>query len=293
MLDVLDESRAPSAPMKIAIVADSHLAPDARAFNANWAAAGAFVRSVKADLTVHLGDITVDGLADPAQFAHALDLSADWPTPIRYLPGNHDIGDNPPGPNVASNHPLDGGRLADFRAAFGPDYWVVDSDGWRVIGLNAQLFGTESDDEREQWVWLAELIAQPQLLPVILMMHKPLFQHSPADEAPHHRYVPAIPRARLVDLLSHPSLRAVISGHTHQYRDWTVAGVRHIWVPSTAYYFPDEIQDRIGEKVVGVGLLELSLNAYRFHLVCPDGVERHSVLDHPVYPELAARARRA
>ena len=278
--------------MRIAIVADSHLAPDARAFNANWAAVSAFVHREKADLTVHLGDITVDGLADPAQFGHALDLSADWSTPIRYLPGNHDIGDNPPGAHVASKHPLDGSRLADFRAAFGPDYWAVDSDGWRVIGLNAQLFGTESDAEREQWAWIAELVARPRPLPLILMMHKPLFQDSPADEMPHHRYVPAIPRARLVELLSRVSLRAVISGHTHQYRDRTVAGVRHIWVPSTAYYLPDEIQDRIGEKIVGVGVLELSRDAYRFQLVCPDGVERHSALDHPVYPELAARARR-
>src|SRR5262249_1268577 len=175
----IDEGSGASASMKIAIVADSHLAPDARAFNANWAAVRAFVRSEKADLTVHLGDITVDGLADPVQFAHALDLCTDWPTPIRYLPGNHDIGDNPPGPDVASKHPLDGGRLTDFRAAFGPDYWAVDSDGWRVIGLNAQLFGTDGDGEREQWAWLGELVAQPPLLPVILMMHKPLFQNSP------------------------------------------------------------------------------------------------------------------
>jgi len=278
--------------MKIAIVADSHLAPAAPAFNENWAAVAAFVRSENVDLTVHLGDITVDGLTDLPQFAHALDLSKDWPTPIRYLPGNHDIGDNPPGPNVAPEHPLDGSRLAQFRAAFGADYWFVDADGWRVIGLNAQLFGTESDSEREQWAWLSEVVAQPQGLPLILMMHKPLFQDSPADEAPHHRYVPAIPRARLVDLLSRLSLRAILSGHTHQYRDRVVAGVRHIWVPSTAYYFPDEIQDRIGEKVVGVGVLDLSRDSYRFNLVCPDGVERHSVLDHPVYPELAARARR-
>ena len=278
--------------MKIAIVADSHLAPAVPAFNSNWAAVRAFVGGKKIDLTVHLGDITVDGLTDPSQFAHALDLSTDWPTPIRYLPGNHDIGDNPPGPNVASKHPLDGSRLAQFRAAFGPDYWVVDSESWRVIGLNAQLFGTEGDSEREQWAWLSDVLLQPRVLPVILMMHKPLFQDSPADEAPHHRYVPARPRARLVDLLSRHSLQAIISGHTHQYLDRVVAGVRHIWVPSTAYYFPDEIQDRIGEKVVGVGLLELTGESYRFDLVCPDGVERHSVLDHSVYPELAARARR-
>jgi 3',5'-cyclic AMP phosphodiesterase CpdA len=280
--------------MKIAVAADSHLAPHAHAFNRNWAAVGTFVQATNADLTVHLGDITVDGLADPAQFAHARAISANWPTAIHYLPGNHDIGDNPPGPAVAPKHRLDSGRVGDFRAVFGPDYWVLDADGWRVIGLNAQLFGTESGSETEQWAWLTEVVAECRALPVIVLLHKPLFQDSPADATPHHRCVPAAPRRHLLDLLAHVSLRAVISGHTHQYRDRTIAGIRHIWVPSTAFYLPDEIQDRVGENVTGVGVLELSRDALRFHLVCPDGVERHSALDHPVYPELiAARARLA
>ena len=64
-----------------------------------------------------------------------------------------------------------------------------------------------------------------------------------------------------------------------------------MWVPSTAVYLPDEIQDRVGEKVTGLGVLDLSPGACRFHLVCPDGVARNSALDQPVYPEhLAARA---
>ena len=91
--------------MKIAIVADSHLAPHAHACNRNWQAVSAFVQESKADLTVHLGDITVDGLDNLDQFGHAVAVSSSWPTPIRYLPGNHDIGDNPPGPGVAASHP--------------------------------------------------------------------------------------------------------------------------------------------------------------------------------------------
>jgi hypothetical protein len=39
--------------VRIALVADSHLAPEAHAFNCNWAAAGAFVRASHADLTVY------------------------------------------------------------------------------------------------------------------------------------------------------------------------------------------------------------------------------------------------
>lgn len=272
--------------MRIIVVTDSHLAPTAVAFNVNWRAVRDFTARSDADLTLHLGDITVDGYEDPAQFRHAQAVTADWPTPIHYLPGNHDIGDNPPGPGVAATAPLDMKRLEDFRTAFGADSWAIDAAGWRLIGLNAQLIGTETIEEAEQWSWL-EAQVPSRATPVLLFLHKPLFQESPADEKPHQRYVPAGPRRRLFELFSRTDVRAVVSGHTHQYRDRSVGGLRHIWVPSTAYYLPDGVQDRIGEKITGLGVLDLEPGDFRFHLVCPEGVTRHSILDHPVYPKYA------
>jgi len=276
--------------VKIAVVTDSHLAPDASACSENWGAVRAFIASSGADLTVHLGDVTVDGLHDPAHFTHVEAISAGWPTPIRYLPGNHDIGDNSPGPGLAAKHPLDPVRIADFRAVLGPDYWCIDEEGWRVIGLDAQLFGSGGIGEAAQWTWLAEVAAESRGRPVILLLHKPLFQDLPGDEAPHQRYVPVAPRRRLLELLAPVRVHAVLSGHTHQYRDRVDDDVRHVWVPSTAFYLPDEIQERLGEKITGLGILELLRGEYRFHLVCPDGVVRHSALDHPIYPELVGAA---
>jgi hypothetical protein len=182
-------------------------------------------------------------------------------------------------------------RAADFRDVFGPDYWALDADGWRLIALNAQLIGSETDSEAAQWSWLTAQVSEARGRPTLLLLHKPLFQESPFDDEPHHRYVPAGPRQRLFALFATTDLRAVISGHTHQYRDRVVDGLRHIWVPSTAYYLPDEIQERIGEKVTGLGVLEVGSREFRFHLVCPDGVVRHSILDHPVYPDVMTRPR--
>jgi hypothetical protein len=163
-----------------------------------------------------------------------------------------------------------------------------------VIGLNAQLLGTGGTDEAAQWLWLARLARESPALPVILVMHKPLFQNGPADAAPHQRYVPLAPRRRLLQLLPPTRLGAVVSGHTHQYLDRTVEGVRHLWVPSTAFYLPDDIQERVGEKIAGLGMLELRTDGCRFDLVCPDGVARQSALEPPVYEELlAAHARLA
>jgi 3',5'-cyclic AMP phosphodiesterase CpdA len=281
--------------MRIVLVSDTHLAPTAGAFNDNWRAVRAFVAASRADLTIHLGDVTVDGPKHPEQFAHVQAISAGWPTPIRYLPGNHDIGDSPPGPGLPSQEPLRTDRLEDFRRVFGPDYWMVEAEGWRLIGLNAQLFGTDTAEETAQWSWLEAQLARSHGRSSLVLLHKPLFQTSPTDEEPKRRYVPVAPRRRLYELLAHEDLRAVISGHVHQYLDRRIDGVRYVWVPSAAYFMPDEVQDRIGEKITGVGVLELARDGLQFHLVCPEGVLRHSSFDHPVYPKMveAARAYRA
>ena len=270
--------------MRIALVADSHLSPAASAFNANWRAAGHYIADAAVDLTVHLGDITVDGAADVTQFEHARTISLDWPTELRFLPGNHDIGDNPPGPGVPAKQLLDIARLNDFRTQLGDDYWTLVTGPWCVISLNAQLFGTATAEEEQQWQWLAQTLAGCQGLQTVLMLHKPLFQNSPDDAAPHIRYVPLLQRRRLCDLFAGRDLKLVLCGHTHQYLDRTIDGVRHIWLPSTAFYLPDTMQDRVGEKVVGLGLLDLDADGYRFHLVCPEGMARNNILDHPVYP---------
>ncbi len=48
-------------------------------------------------------------------------------------------------------------------------------------------------------------------------------------------------------------------------------------MPSTAFILPDDIQARIGEKLLGIGLLDLSEDAARFELWCPNGMKRHDV----------------
>jgi 3',5'-cyclic AMP phosphodiesterase CpdA len=281
--------------MRIVLVSDTHLAPTAGAFNDNWQAVRAFVATANADLTIHLGDVTVDGPKQPEQFAHVQAISAGWPTPIRYLPGNHDIGDSPPGPGLPSQEPLRTDRLDDFRRAFGPDYWMVETEGWRLIGLNAQLLGTDTAEETAQWSWLEAQLAGSHGPSSLVLLHKPLFQTSSGDEEPKRRYVPIAPRRRLYEMFARADLRAVISGHVHQYLDRRIDGVRYVWLPSAAYFMPDEVQDRIGEKITGVGVLELARDGLQFHLVCPEGVLRHSSFDHPVYPKMveAARAYRA
>jgi hypothetical protein len=39
----------------------------------------------------------------------------------------------------------------------------------------------------------------------------------------------------------------------------------------------------VGEKITGLGLLELSSESYRFDLVCPDGLTRNNLVEQPFY----------
>jgi 3',5'-cyclic AMP phosphodiesterase CpdA len=278
--------------MRIALISDTHLSARAPAFEANWRAAADYVAASGADLTIHLGDVTVDGYGSPEDVEHAARLCRAWPTPLRLLPGNHDIGDNPPGPAEPAKEPLSPDRLAHFRTALGADHWSFGGPGWRVIGLDAQLFATESEAEAEQWAWLEATLRQEPEARIALLLHKPLFQGGPDDAAPSIRYLPLAPRRRLLAMLARHRLGLVLSGHTHQYLDRGLDGVPHVWMPSASFFLPDTIQDRGGEKVVGLGLLDLDEKGFRLHFVCAEGMVRHDILDHPIYPEIAeARAR--
>lgn len=275
--------------MRILLVTDSHLAPSVPPCNANWRAAKEFARESGADLTIHLGDITLDGTEQPAQHAWALAECADWPTTLRFLPGNHDIGDNPTGPDRPAEQPLRLDQLADYRGAYGSDYWVIDADPWRLIGLNAQLLASGTAAEAEQWDWLAARLAENRRHPLALLVHKPLYRDDPGDPTVHIRYVPLAPRRRLLELLAPCDLRLVLSGHAHQYLDRVIAGARHIWLPSTAFFIPDGMQERIGEKRTGLGVLDLLPDSFRFALATPDGMAQHALSD-PAFD--AVRKRR-
>jgi 3',5'-cyclic AMP phosphodiesterase CpdA len=103
--------------MRIVIVTDSHLASSAPACIANWRAVLEYVGRSASDLTVHLGDITLDAASDSSQLQAARAMCELWPTEFRFLPSNHDVGDNPPGPESPALQPL----IEACSRAFAPD----------------------------------------------------------------------------------------------------------------------------------------------------------------------------
>lgn len=274
--------------MRIALVSDTHLTPRTAAHAVNWAAVATWIDATAPDLVLHLGDITADGVSNPEELDLASAVFAAIRRPMRFLPGNHDIGDNPLETGPSPDHPLDLDRLRRYRRVFGPDRWVLELEAWRLIGVDAQLFATGTDEEEAQFAWLDEQLGRAKG-PIGVLLHKPLFRDEPDDTEAHIRYVPAPARRRLLAALAGRDLRFVISGHVHQWRRLRVSGVEHVWAPSTAFCIPDTMQERIGDKLVGVLVLDLSDIGHRIQMVTPEALVRHGVQGAPeVHPELGA-----
>jgi predicted phosphodiesterase len=273
--------------LRIALISDTHLAARAKEFAANFEAAARWIGDEKFDLVIHLGDITADGASDPAEFAEASALLATSPVEIRYLPGNHDVGDNPPAPGAASDDPpFSPDRLEAYRAVFGADRWAFEVEGWRLVGLDAQLFGTGTVEEADQFAWLEAEIGSAEGQ-IGLFVHKPFFRDGPGDTEAHPRYVPLSETRRFFEIMEGRQLRFVVSGHVHQQRRLSADGIEHVWLPSTAFVIPDALQERIGDKVTGAAMLDLRSDGYDIAFVKPTGMADCDLVDHPhVYPQI-------
>jgi 3',5'-cyclic AMP phosphodiesterase CpdA len=256
---------------RVTQISDTHLSrgrPFAQ-LTENFHRVSAHIDASRPDLVINSGDLSWDGPSNRGDLEFARELHAALPVDCRYLPGNHDIGDNPTAVGVAPSHPANEKDRAIFIEVFGEDRWQFEAAGWRFIGLESLIMNTGIPSEIEQHEWLASQLSGANGKPIALFLHKPLFLDTPGDleEAGSAvRYVPQPVRGELVKMFDAHDVRLVASGHVHQRRDFTHRHTRHVWAPSTGFLLPERIQPVIGAKEVG--LVEYSF--------APDGFEvRH------------------
>jgi 3',5'-cyclic AMP phosphodiesterase CpdA len=236
-------------------ISDTHLGRRLPKLIRNFERIADYIDATRPDLVVNTGDIGFDGPSNPEDLDFARSLHDALPVACRYLPGNHDIGDNPTqvGP-VPTELVSEKGRQA-FISVFGDDRWRFEAAGWCFIGLNSLVMNSGLVSETDQFDWLAGELANTFGKPVALFLHKPIFLNAPDDpelESSAIRYVPMPARRRLVEMLRGVDLRLVASGHVHQRRDFTHRHTRHVWSPSAGFIISDAKQERIGLKEVGL-----------------------------------------
>ena len=240
---------------RITQIAGTHLGRRFPGLIANFQAVSEHIDASTPDLVINTGDVSFEGPTSRDDIAFAKSLHAALPVHCRYIPGNHDIGDNPTALGPAPKPPITEAQRQQFCDIIGEDHWSFDAAGWRFIGLNSLVMNSGLAFEAEQFDWLAAEIARSMGRPVALFIHKPLFLNLPDDaETPETsiRYVPQPARARLIDMFSRSDLRLIASGHVHQRRDFTLRHTRHVWAPSAGFKINDQRQDRIAIKETGL-----------------------------------------
>jgi 3',5'-cyclic AMP phosphodiesterase CpdA len=250
-------------------ISDTHLARRYQELIGNFQRISEHIDATRPDLVVNSGDIAFDAPTNRDDLAFAKELHTELPVDCIYLPGNHDIGDNPTAVGAPPAQLATEEDRRTFLTVIGEDRWCFEAAGWRFIGLNSLIMNTGLGSEAEQFDWLSAQLAKVDGKPVALFLHKPLYLTVPDDperEATAIRYVPQPARRRLIEMFGAVDLRLVASGHVHQRRDFTFGHVRHVWSPSAGFIIPDSKQEVIGIKEVG-------LVEYRF---APDSFEvRH------------------
>jgi 3',5'-cyclic AMP phosphodiesterase CpdA len=250
-------------------ISDCHLARRLPKLTENFHRVSECIDATRPDLVINSGDLAFDGPDHPDDLEFARTLHDALPVTCRYLPGNHDIGDNPTKVCPLPTQPVTEASQQAFLSIFGEDRWRFEAVGWCFIGLNSQVMNTGLAYESEQFDWLASQLSAVGGKPLALFLHKPLYLNAPDDPelaASAVRYIQQPARARLIEMFAAVDLRLVASGHIHQRRDFTRGHVRHVWAPSSSFIIPDRLQEVMGIKEVG-------LVEYRFQ---PDGFEvRH------------------
>jgi serine/threonine-protein phosphatase CPPED1 len=178
---------------------------------ANYEFAVAAVNRLKPAFVIVLGDL-VNKAGDASQIAEFQRISKqiDAASPVYYLAGNHDIGNQP---TPAS--------LTAYRNNFGRDYYSFRAGPVFGIVLNSTLIHTPKaamSEYEAQDAWLKRELETAKgsgAKHILIFMHHLLFLNDPR-EPDQYENIPLERRQPLLDLLHKYGIQHVFAGHTHR-----------------------------------------------------------------------------
>jgi 3',5'-cyclic-AMP phosphodiesterase len=267
---------------RIAQISDTHLGREKPYFVANFLRVGAHVASARPDLVVNSGDMSLDGSGNEEDLAASRRLHDGLDLPLRFIPGNHDLGESQDSPPHAGLPSIAAELRARYLRHFGPDYWRVDVPGWRIVALNSQLLGSDLTAAGDQLRFVRDAAVGAEARSLALFVHMPLFHTSIDEAAVTGRFVDPLPRHQLLDALGGNKPALIASGHVHQFLSHRPQGTHHVWAPSTGFVIPDTRQPLYGLKQTGY--VEHHLHPDGGHdsfLVSVPGLDTLSIADFP------------
>lgn len=272
---------------RLAQISDTHLGHERDFFAPGFLRVVDHLNASKPDLVVNSGDMSLDGAASALDLESARRLHERIAAPVRFLAGNHDVGEGTDAP-VPPGHPLiSEERRTRYRQHFGADFWCEDVPGWRILAINAQLLGSTLAAADEQLRFVAQGAATADKRALMLLVHRPLFHLSPDEADVGGRFVNPAARRGLIAAFGGERPRLVASGHVHQYFETWWGDVHCVWAPSTAFVLPDSKQPLYGRKQAGYVEHELRPDgSHASRYVAVDGLPTLDILDFPgAYPQ--------
>jgi len=257
---------------RIIVLSDLHLSPTHGFFWQNWCIARDFANAAEVEAVIVNGDLTINGADNDAEVAFAAAALKGLRAPALALPGNHDVGDEPPGQDPEQIINVE--RLARWNRLFVIDRWVREAGSWVLIGLNAQLFGSQLEREHEQGRWLDDQLIAAQRRPLALFLHKPLFIEQPGEEPATTSCMGPAARAALLTRLAHANVQLVVSGHLHEHRERTLGRTRHVWAPAVGFAAPGL---HGGDGTCGLLTIAFSGDAFEIAVEKPAGLVSHDL----------------
>ena len=109
---------------RIAQISDTHLSDKKPFFVDNFVRIGEALRADRPDLVLNSGDIIARRRVERERSRGGARLHDALDLPVRFLPGNHDLGDCQDAPSHGEA-PIDAERRARYVAHFGTDWWTL------------------------------------------------------------------------------------------------------------------------------------------------------------------------
>jgi 3',5'-cyclic AMP phosphodiesterase CpdA len=210
-----------------AVIADTHTRPEEGDLSSPWQVNAlandrcryvtAMLNELRPAFVIHLGDVVhpVPALPTYGSAAQAaLDMFAELEAEIRFIPGNHDVGDKPfkAMPAAAVN---DHG-IALYQQYFGAPFSAFDHGDCRFVLINSPVLNSGLAGEREQRTWLENQLANAEGKRVFLFSHYPPYILD-QDEPPNYDNIDEPQRHWLLSLIETCGVEALFAGHVHNF----------------------------------------------------------------------------